>query len=89
MNGVLYINGKKLGPCDLKQESMEFTDKQVINFPIKRSKQFNCTFTSHVNRGTIKRNTLLSLFYGRKITNNWLKMHGGVMTRKRYLSRKC
>ena len=27
--------------------------------------------------------TLLSLLMGRRITNNWLKMHGGVMRRKR------
>lgn len=28
---------------------------------------------------------LLSLLMGRRITNNWLKMHGGVMRRKRGL----
>lgn len=28
---------------------------------------------------------LLSLLMGRKINNNWLKMHGGVMRRKRGL----
>lgn len=84
MNGVLYINGKKLGPCNLKQDSMEFPDKRAIDFSTKRSKRFTCTFASHINR-----NVLLSMFYGRKITNNWLKMHGGVMTRKRYLSRRC
>lgn len=84
MNGVLYINGKKLGPCNLKQDSMEFADEYAIDFPIKRSKQLTCTFTAHV-----KRNALLSMFYGRRITNNWLKMHGGVMARKRYLSRRC
>ena len=30
---------------------------------------------------------LLSLLMGRKITNNWIKMHGGVMRRKRGLRR--
>lgn len=29
--------------------------------------------------------TLLSLLMGRKMTNNWVKMHGGVMRRKRGL----
>ena len=29
--------------------------------------------------------SLLSLFTGRKMTNNWMKMHGGVMRRKRGL----
>lgn len=28
---------------------------------------------------------LLTLLMGRKITNNWLKMHGGVLRRKRGL----
>lgn len=36
----------------------------------------------------LDRNTRLSLIYGRKITNNWLKMHGGIMTRKPSRSRK-
>lgn len=30
---------------------------------------------------------LLSLLMGRRITNNWLKMHGGVMRRKRGIRR--
>lgn len=30
----------------------------------------------------INRLTWLGLIHGRKVTNNWLKMHGGVMTRK-------
>lgn len=30
----------------------------------------------------------LSLIHGRRVTNNWLKMHGGVMTRKAWEKRK-
>lgn len=30
----------------------------------------------------IERLDMLRLMYGRKITNNWLKMHGGVMGRR-------
>ncbi len=30
----------------------------------------------------VNRLTLLSLALGRKVTNNWLKMHGGVMVRR-------
>lgn len=30
----------------------------------------------------IERLDMLGLMYGRKITNNWLKMHGGVMGRR-------
>ena len=29
---------------------------------------------------------LLSILTGKKITNNWLKLHGGVMQRKRWTS---
>lgn len=37
------------------------------------------TFVDH---GHIEPRTLLSLITGQHITNNWLKTHGGVMTRK-------
>ena len=30
----------------------------------------------------LKRNAMLSLMYGRKITNNYLKLHGGIMARE-------
>lgn len=36
----------------------------------------------------IDRRTLLSIITGRKITNNWLKMHGYPMCRKRKGARK-
>ena len=38
------------------------------------------TFTCNV--GYWNTRALLSLITGQHITNNWLKMHGGVMTRK-------
>lgn len=40
-------------------------------------------FTCHVNRLT-----LLSLITGKRITNNYLKYHGGVMVRKAHI-RRC
>lgn len=36
----------------------------------------------------IPRLDYLSLIYGRKITNNWLKLHGGVMVRQAYTRRR-
>lgn len=49
--------------------------------PIFLTKGFNlpatATFTANVNRLT-----LLSIVHGHKVTNNWLKRHGGVMSRK-------
>ena len=42
----------------------------------------NETFTITFDKHYINLNLLLSVLNGRKITNNWLKMHGGIMTRK-------
>lgn len=36
----------------------------------------------------IDKRTLLSILYGRKVTNNWLKLHGGIMVRKSHI-RRC
>lgn len=74
----MFINGQPLSHCDLVEMDMEFedikdNDKIVGHIPAPRKITFECK---------VKRNDMLSLIYGQKITNNWLKMHGGVMSRK-------
>lgn len=82
LSGTLYLNDEqimKLDKCDLVCEepiyanelpkAMKFSELQEATIEMKNVK--------------INRNTLLSLLFGRKITNNWLKMHGRVMTRKK------
>lgn len=49
---------------------------------ILRDGTYEASLTLTLNMDNL---VLLSLLMGRRITNNWLKMHGGVMRRKRGL----
>lgn len=76
--GALYIDGKKVADkCEEIVETveldMDFRDR-ALNFPEK----LTATFSDF----RLKRNDMLSLMYGMKITNNYLKLHGGIMTRE-------
>lgn len=76
--GTLYIDGKKVADkCEEIVETveldMDFRDR-ALNFPEK----LTVTFSDF----RLKRNDMLSLMYGMKITNNYLKLHGGIMTRE-------
>ena len=76
--GALYIDGKKVADkCEEIVETveldMDFRDR-ALNFPEK----LTVTFSDF----RLKRNDMLSLMYGMKITNNYLKLHGGIMTRE-------
>lgn len=75
---ALYIDGKKVADkCEEIVETveldMDFRDR-ALNFPEK----LTVTFSDF----RLKRNDMLSLMYGMKITNNYLKLHGGIMTRE-------
>ena len=54
---------------------------EADHVPLFLTERFNlpntATFTAEVDR-----NAMLSIFHGHKVTNNWLKYHGGVMSRK-------
>ena len=82
LSGTLYLNDEpvmKLDACDLVYEekpSQEVANK-FINF--LEPKEVEIT----LENVKVNRNTLLSLLHGRKVTNNWLKIHNGVMTRKK------
>lgn len=76
--GALYIDGKKVADkCEEIVETVEldkdFRDR-ALNFPEK----LTVTFSDF----RLKRNGMLSLMYGMKITNNYLKLHGGIMVRE-------
>lgn len=76
--GALYIDGKKVADkCEEIVETveldMDFRDR-ALNFPEK----LTVTFSDF----RLKRNDMLSLMYGMKITNNYLKLHGGIMERE-------
>lgn len=68
--GALYIDGKKVADkCEEIVETveldMDFRDR-ALNFPEK----LTVTFSDF----RLKRNDMLSLMYGMKITNNYLKL---------------
>lgn len=66
--------------CSLEVAECDTSDLVVLEMSCNDSMYgtFECKIDNLV---------LLSLLMGRKITNNWLKMHGGVMRRKRGLRR--
>lgn len=76
--GEIYVDGKKVADkCEEIVETVEldtdFRDR-ALNFPEK----LTVTFSDF----RLKKNDMLSLMYGMKITNNYLKLHGGIMTRE-------
>lgn len=80
-DGSLFVDGKEIGAASIEMEPER--DKHYFledvdsphTIPMNRqdSYEFTATFSN--------RNGILSLFYGLPITNNWLKMHGGIMSR--------
>lgn len=80
LSDTLYLNNEsimKLDKCDLVCEEPIYADELPKVMKFSESKEVT------IENVKINRNTLLSLLYGRKVTNNWLKMHGGVMSRKK------
>lgn len=76
-NGTIYFDGKPVakGIPELTLEAEpETTEEPVLKIPKAQEVSFKCKIDDKV---------LLHLIYGRPITNNWLKMHGGVMRRRR------
>lgn len=79
-NDALYFgDGEKSCEVESVQVTQETTDDGNKTF---RSTLYNNdTATLEINTKII-RNMYLSLIFGRKVTNNWLKLHGGIMTRR-------
>lgn len=80
-SGKLYIGtieGGILGEIKDIETAVDAVDMDEITIP---SISINGTIKGSL---TIKpdRHLILSLLLGRKVTNNWLRMHGGIMSRK-------
>ena len=72
----MYMDGKRLG--EIEEANLELkTNEQKFNTIRRVKKQMSGTFTLK-----LREKEVLSLIIGKKVTNNWLKMHGGIMTRK-------
>ena len=80
--GILYFNGKPMTVEEIPElDITPNTEDEKEPTPYVRPDSNECTFTIPLHYTNAKR-MCLSLIYGRPITNNWLKMHGGVMIRK-------
>lgn len=83
LSGTLYLNDKPI----MKLDKCEIVEQEVDEFVIEEPKTLNIDWTREVTltleNVKINRNALLSFVHGRKVTNNWLKQHGGIMTRKK------
>lgn len=80
MIGALYVDGRKLGDIEeldfpIKPAQLSKTEKigQSVEIPKEITMEFQARVTTRL---------LLTLVTGLPITNNWLKLHGGIMERK-------
>lgn len=80
MRRTLYVDGRKLGDIEeldfpIKPAQLSKTEKigQSVEIPKEITMEFQARVTPRL---------LLTLFTGLPITNNWLKLHGGIMERK-------
>lgn len=84
--GTLYFGDINDPECKLPVTKCKVIEAdEEITEPVAYYTDNEGSFLAEIK---LDRNTRLSLLYGRKITNNWLKMHGGIMTRKTSRSRK-
>lgn len=77
--GILYFNDKPMAVREILE--LHITEDEKEPTPCFRLDSNECSFGMTLPYTNAKR-MYLSLIYGRPITNNWLKMHGGVMIRK-------
>ena len=83
--GTLYFGDVNDPECKLPvAECKAIEADEEITEPVAYYMDNEGSFLAEIK---LDRSTRLSLLYGKKITNNWLKMHGGIMTRK-YSRRK-
>lgn len=85
-SGALYFRDPETGEYELISDDF---DSVAVDIEPEIPEAVSGTFTDPPTGATftivtskLNRNTFLSLALGRVVSNNWLKMHGGVMTRK-------
>ena len=79
LSGTLYLNNEPI----MKLDRDSICESPIYADEVLEVMKFSESQTIELTNVRLNRNALLSLLYGRKVTNNWLKRHGGVMTRKR------
>lgn len=77
---TLYIGGRRIKKVkEINTDNVKIEDIRTEQ-ETERCESINIGGTLELVK--IERMAMLSLAYGRKITNNWLKMHGRVMSRR-------
>ena len=78
-SGKIYFNNEPISivdECVLEYE--EYDSHEVYKNIEKLSKPVEI----EIKNVKVNSNILLSLLHGRNVTNNWLKMHGGIMSKR-------
>jgi hypothetical protein len=83
MDGQLYFRDKPVG--SFHEMNMTVGNESLDDLPEHLSTSWSGEMTMDVELDSL---TALSLLSGRRVTNNWLKMHGGVLIRKGLKKRK-
>lgn len=90
----LYLNGQEIGELP-DMNALPQIEVDTDNIDPKFRHRLLGGITKEVQGEIVFKNCkynrlgFLSLLLGRKITNNWLKMHGGVMCRKGGKRSRC
>lgn len=83
MDGQLYFRDKPVGR--FHEMNMTLENESLDDLPEHLSTSYSDKMTFDIRLDSL---TVLSLLSGRRVTNNWLKMHGGVLMRKGLQKRK-
>ena len=76
-NLTLYMNGKRIGKVAEASFELDSEEEKRIRKKAKTKEPISGTLTLK-----LEGKETLGLIIGIKVTNNWLKMHGGIITRK-------
>lgn len=77
MDGQLYFRDMPVGR--FHEMNMTVENESIDNLPEHSLTSYSDKMTFDIKLDSL---TVLSLLSGRRVTNNWLKMHGGVLIRK-------
>lgn len=83
MDSQLYFRDKPVG--SFHEMNMTVENESLEDLPEHSSTSYSDKMTFDIRLDNL---TVLSLLSGRQVTNNWLKMHGGVLMRKGLQKRK-
>lgn len=81
LKGTLFIADNRNPDKRIKIIEQEMLKVKVKSQELELTNKLR-EYSCELKNVKLNRNVFMMLLYGRKITNNWIKMHGGIMTRK-------